>query len=99
MEALAGLIGILAPAALALFKRLGLKKVQQDMVVLAVLIVVSAMMMFASGELNPLACSELGILECLGVVEKYLGLVIGFALISYKMFWEASGLDNRIAGK
>lgn len=98
-ELLAGLLGIVAPAVNALFKRLGLSEHAQNGVILAACIVGAGVMMLVSGELDPAACAELGLVDCVGVVYKYLGLVLGGAFISYKMFWQALGIDDKIAGK
>ena len=97
-ELLAGLLGIIAPAINALFKRLGLDEKVQNGIILAACIVGAGVMMLASGELDPAACAELGLLDCLSVVYKYLGLVLGGAFVSYKMFWQALGIDDKIAG-
>jgi hypothetical protein len=97
-ELLAGLLGIVAPAILALFKRLDLSKTAQSGIILAACIVGAGVTMLASGELDPAACSGLDLLDCVSVVYKYLGLVLGGAFVSYKMFWQALGIDDKIAG-
>lgn len=97
-ELLAGLLGIIAPAINALFKRLGLGEKAQNGIILAACIVGAGVMMFLSGELDPAACAGLDLPGCLSVIYKYLGLVLGGAFVSYKMFWQALGIDDKIAG-
>ena len=97
-ELVAGLLGVVAPAALAFLKRFGLSEKQQNAAILGVLIVLTGLVMVASGDINPAACAELGLMECVEVVYGYLGAVIGGAFISYKMFWQALGIDDKIAG-
>lgn len=98
-ELLAALIGIFAPSITAVLKRWGWSRKKQDMLILAVLVVVAGVMAFGSGEISAGACAGLGLEECFGVIYKYIGLVVGGAFVSYKMFWQASGIDDEIAGK
>jgi len=98
-ELLAALIGIFAPVAAAYLKKLGLSRKKQDMVILVALIAVAGVMAVGSGEISTNACAGLGLEACFGVVYKYIGLVVGGAFVSYKMFWQASGIDDEIAGK
>jgi hypothetical protein len=98
-EILAGLIGVLAPVVVAAFKRLNLNEKMQNLVTLIILIVITGIMMVGSGEISLHACSGLGLEECVGVVYKYVGLVIGGAFLSYKLFWQALGIDDKVAGK
>jgi hypothetical protein len=98
-ELVAGLLGIIAPIVNAWFKRFNLEEKQQNAVILGFLIVVTGLVMLASGDINPKVCADLGLMECVEVVYKYLGAVIAGAFISYKMFWQALGIDDKIAGK
>ena len=98
-EILAALLGLLAPIVNAWFKRWGLGEKEQNVIILSFLIVVSGVMMIGSGEISLSGCAGMGLEECFGVVYKYLGLVVGGAFVSYKMFFQALGIDDRIAGK
>ena len=98
-ELIAGLLGIIAPAVMALFKRLGLEEKKQNALILGALIVVTGVVMLASGDIDPAACAELGLMECIEVVYGYLGAVVAGAFVSYKMFWQALGIEDKIAGK
>lgn len=98
-EVFAGLVGIVAPVVVGLFKRLGLSDKQQNLVTLCVLVVITGVMMVGSGEISLTACSGMGLEACVSVVYKYVFLVIGGAFLSYKMFWQALGIDDKIAGK
>jgi len=98
-QLVAGVIGILAPMAMALLKKFGLSKKAQDAAILAALIAITGLLMLASGDINPKACADLGLEECFKVVYGYLGAVVGGAFVTYKMFFEALGIDAKIAGK
>jgi lysylphosphatidylglycerol synthetase-like protein (DUF2156 family) len=54
-QLLAGLIAALAPAVLALFKRLGWSKEAQSAAILAVLVMFAGVASLASGEIDPRA--------------------------------------------
>jgi di/tricarboxylate transporter len=98
-QLVAALIAALAPAVLALFKRLNISKEAQSAIILGVLVVFAGLAMLASGDIDTKACSGLDLMACVQVVYGYVGAVLGSAFVSYKLFWGALGIDDKIAGK
>lgn len=95
----AALLAVVAPLVLALFKRLKLSKEAMSGVVLAGCIVVGGVGLFMSGEIDPKACAEVDLVECVKIVFTYLTLSLTVAFVYYKMVWQALGIDDKIAGK
>ena len=98
LAGLTTILGIILPPFLALVKKTGWKKRSKDLVILAILIVVGAVAGFLAGEINPMACSDAELPECLTLVVGYIGFTAGQALVWYKLYWEDSALENKIAG-
>lgn len=94
-----GLLGVLAPLVNALFKRLGLGEKAQNALILGFCVVVAGFVAFAKGDIAVNACAGLDLQACMEVVYKYVGIVLVAAFVSYKMVWQALGIDDKIAGK
>ena len=97
-QLVAGILGILAPIVNALFKRLGLGEKAQNALILGFCIVVAGFAAFASGDISVDACAGLDLQACVEVVYGYIGIVLVGAFVSYKMFYQALGIDDKIAG-
>jgi len=98
-ELLAGLLAVIAPLVLAIFKRLNLSKEATSAIVLAGCIVVAGIGLFTSGQLDPRACASIDVVECVKTVFAYLTAALTVAFVYYKMVWQALGIEDRIAGK
>lgn len=98
-QLVAALLAMVAPLVLALFKRLKLSKEATSGIVLAGCVVVAAIGLFMSGEIDPRGCADADLVECVKVVLSYLTLSLGVAFVYYKMVWQALGIDDKIAGK
>ncbi len=95
----AGLLAVIAPLVLALFKRLNLSKEATSAIILAGCVVVAGVGLFTSGQLDPKACAGVDLVECVKVVFAYLSAALTLAFVYYKMVWQALGIDDKIAGK
>jgi len=92
------MLAFVMPALAALIKRLNLSKTAQDMAILAFYIVVAGLAGILIGNIALDACADISLEACVAVVIGYIQLVMAQAFIWYKMFWQASGIEARIAG-
>ena len=99
MVQVTALLGIILPPFVALVKRTDWAKRKKDLAILGVLIVVGAVAGFLCGDIDPRACASTGLPECLTIVVGYISLTVTQALAWFKMYWEDSALENKIAGK
>ena len=93
------MLGIVLPPFLALVKRTAWDKRTKDLVILAVLILVGGGAGFVIGDVDPRACSGVELAECVAVVMAYVGATVTQALVWFKMYWEDSAVENKVAGK
>lgn len=99
MVQVTAILGIIAPPFTALLKRTRWSDQTKDMVVLLALVLVGGIAAFVVGDISPYACSVVDLLGCAGIIVGYVSLVVGHALVWYKMLWKPSGVYGRIAGK
>jgi len=92
-------LGIILPPFMAFIKRVGWEKRTQDLVILAVLIIIGGGAGFLVGDIDPFACSRQELAGCLAVVMAYIGSTVTQALVWYKMYWEGSAVETKLAGK
>jgi len=99
MVQVTSILGIILPPLVALVKRTGLADRTKELAILAVLVIVGGVAGFLCGDIDPRACASTELPECLATVVGYISLTVTQALAWFKMYWEDSALENRIAGK